>query len=97
MAVYPTGKEKWRISLKEHAWGQFIIFNAALGADDTLYVASYEKLFAIGSDGTLKWVKTIEGKYILGENLLIGADGTLYWIGVYRRNQNCMHSFLVQW
>ncbi|MGC5325067.1 PQQ-binding-like beta-propeller repeat protein [Brevibacillus sp. SYSU BS000544] len=84
-AILPSGKVKWKVSLKEHSWGRYVIFNAAIAAD-TLYVASYDKLYAIDLKGKLKWVNPIvEGKKanITGESLVISADGLIYWTGIY--------------
>jgi PKD repeat protein len=52
-----------------------------IGADGAIYIGSYDgKLYALNSDGTLKWAYTTGG-YIYGSPV-IGADGAIY-IGSY--------------
>ena len=66
-----------------------IYSSPAIGNDDTVYIASADnKLYAIKSDGTLKWAYTTD--HYITASPAVGSDGTIYigsWDGhVYAIN-----------
>jgi outer membrane protein assembly factor BamB len=71
-AVNPSGSQKWKFKA-----GQLIDCSPAIGADGTVYFASYDNyIYAVNPDGTEKW------KFETGNSIesspSIGADGTIY-------------------
>jgi len=69
-ALDPYGNLKWR-----YATGGGIWSSPALAADGTVYIASDSCLYAVGSNGVLKWSYKIGS---VTSSPAIGADGTVY-------------------
>ena len=64
--------------------------SAAIGADGTIYVGSWDgKLYAISPYGTLKWSYTTGGSVRSAPAL--GADGTVY-VGSEDKQALCQQS-----
>jgi outer membrane protein assembly factor BamB len=88
VAIYPDGKEKWRLKLDA---GIPAGTTPAISADGTIYlhangnegnIAAPEKLYAINPDGTIKWlwqnnVAAFVSDYI--SSPVIGNDGSIYF------------------
>jgi len=74
IAINPDGTKRWH-----YANGSNILMRPAIGADGTVYVASWDdNIRALDiTDGSLKWSRAT-GNWIECHPL-IGADGTLYF------------------
>jgi outer membrane protein assembly factor BamB len=74
-AVNPGGTEKWLLTIPSDGFES----SASIGADGTIYVGSNnDNLYAVNSDGTLKWMFTTGGDAEIFGSPAIGADGTIY-------------------
>lgn len=80
VALSADGTEHWRVQLPFHVYGGEYggegvtsMPEVLVGSRGDLYVATYEGVAAVTSDGSLLWQRTD-----LGPALAIGADGTLY-------------------
>jgi outer membrane protein assembly factor BamB len=72
-AIDPSGEEKW--NFVKNGW--FDMCTPAIGKDGTIYIGSREKnLYAMNSDGTIKWEFAAEGPIM--SSPAIGEDGTIY-------------------
>ena len=67
-ALNADGLEKWRFYSN-------YTYRLAVAADNTLYVGSYNKLYAVRADGSLKWSASAQGSV---STLALAEDGTLY-------------------
>jgi outer membrane protein assembly factor BamB len=68
-AINPDGSEKWRYDIGPPG------DSAAIGADGTVYIASYN-LFAFSEKGTNLWLTSTNS--FSGSSPVIGKDGTIY-------------------
>ena len=84
IAANPDGSIKW--NLKEVVNNMDVVSTPLVAADGTIYIGSgtSDKIYAVNSDGTLKWEFVTSGTvYTVGMN--IGLDGKIYFIsGLYR-------------
>ena len=76
-AVSSTGDVTWSFPTDGYA-----ISPAAIGADGTVYFASFSTLYAVHPTGTLSWSRAIGGYAV---SLTIGPTGRLY-AGTYQGN-----------
>lgn len=72
-AISPEGKEKWGLPLSGHGCGPITVSN-----DGTIYLFSSSTLFAVGSDGNLKWQTVFPGKGWLCTTPSVSDNGTIY-------------------
>ncbi len=77
-AIYPSGEQKWRYELSAGFLGYG---SPVLGSDGTVYLGTHKGLYAIRSDGTLKWPVFEEANPFNSLKLTIAADGTIYTQG----------------
>jgi outer membrane protein assembly factor BamB len=71
VALGADGSERWRYEV-----GSRLLFSPALSPDGTLYVGARNgNLYALNSDGSLKW-QTPRGA--VSSSVAVGADGTIY-------------------
>ncbi len=74
-----TGVLKWMFT--EVCDSVYCLFSSpAIGADGTIYVISLPNgnLYAINSDGTLKWIYDNQIVLVINSSMAIGTDGTIY-------------------
>ena len=75
-ALRPDGTEKWHVPVAK------LIYNPlAIGPDGTIYVLTHHgPLYAIDSDGDLKWTRNVEYVYGGGTygGVAIGPNGVIY-------------------
>ncbi|MCP4611571.1 MAG: PQQ-like beta-propeller repeat protein [Planctomycetes bacterium] len=64
-----SSKFKWRYQIDSRN-----LYGPVIGADDTIYVRGDKDLYAISSDGSLKWIKEDVGNVLPA----CGPDGTIY-------------------
>ena len=69
IAMNPDGSEKWRFEDLEFK-------GPAIGSDGSIYAGSYESLWAIDSNGTMKWQFVSDAS--MWTCPAIAADGTVY-------------------
>lgn len=74
-AVDPQGSVKWQFPDPTTVlWA--LTPSPAIGADGTVYIGTADLLYALNTDGTLRWTYTTSG--FVGASPVIGADGTIY-------------------
>jgi len=82
LAISQNGEKKWILSLNAGQVG-----GLAISKDGTIYVNTWNKLFAITSDGKIKWEREGGGSIEHNEDgellnsPVIGMDGVVYNIG----------------
>jgi len=80
VAVNPNGTHKW--TFKTNSVDEMSFNSPAIGNQGTIYFATENNiggyLYALNSDGTLKWRYTTEESRIIRASASIGADGTIY-------------------
>ena len=89
-AIYPeNGAIKWSFNLDDNE--DIRGSNPCISADGTIYFGTFggSKIYAVNSDGTLKWRKSIGGDIVSAP--AIGEDGTVY-IGD-GRDDGYLHAF----
>ncbi len=73
-AISPTGRLKWEFTAKKNYFT-----NPAVGGDGVVYVYSQDhSLYALNSDGTLKWKTGNVGSLTIGASATIASDGTIF-------------------
>jgi outer membrane protein assembly factor BamB len=73
-AISPNGRLKWEFTAKKNYFT-----NPAVGADGVVYVYSQDhSLYALNSNGTLKWRTGNVGSLTIGASATIASDGTIF-------------------
>jgi len=79
-ALSPDGGYKWRLHIENRG-----ITSPVIGRDGTIYLATkggwnQHKIFAISSQGTIKWINDTDFEVTSGlyDSLALGEDGTVY-------------------
>lgn len=83
-AIYPNGTNKWVFHEPYPIWSDsypdFRWSSPAIGSDGTIYIGSKDDsaggLYAINSDGTLKWIRGT----LVTTSPSIGNDDTIYYV-----------------
>jgi len=82
-ALTPSGTLKWRYDIQ--GVQNFFGIPVSIGSDGTIYYGKFRlsssnlyKLYAMNSDGNLKWTTDITQNTALYPSIAIGADGTVY-------------------
>jgi len=81
-AIDTNGISKWVFETdypRNRGGSWWDIGTPAIGADGTVYVATYEnRVLAINPDGSLKWSRDVPGRLIRNCSPIIAEDGTVY-------------------
>lgn len=78
--VSPSGSVSWKYNINPNALGMDIgLSTPAIGVDGTVYVAG-DRLYAINSDGTLRWTAFSSTYETMMNSPIIGNDGTIYFV-----------------
>lgn len=89
IAVTPDGKLKWTLDLGGFAAPynvSWIFSSPAVASDGTIYIGSetgmdptdINTIFALNSDGAVKWTYDVPGGRTIRSSPTIGSDGTIY-------------------
>jgi len=70
-AIYPNGTRKWQRDLDGN-----LVFQAALGPDNVIYIGTSKWFYSFYSNGTLRWISPME-KYFISRPT-ISDDGIIY-------------------
>lgn len=86
IAANPDGSIKW--NLEEVITNNMVDTTPLIAADGTIYFGggSINKLYAVNSDGTLKWEFTANG-FVYHVGINIGLDGTIYFVSGSWQNE----------
>jgi outer membrane protein assembly factor BamB len=78
--VSRNGDQLWRYDINPgRLTAQVGLSAPAIGADGTVYVGG-DKLYAVKSDGTLRWTFTGQYPESIRNAVAVGSDGTIYFV-----------------
>lgn len=76
-SLSPLGTLRWKIKLDGP-----IHTRPALYKDDTVYITSMNKVYAVDKNGKLKWTQPFSTRSLIYASVVIGDDGTVYVAGM---------------
>ncbi len=78
-AIKPDGLEKWSIQLTGSNTESGITIAPAVAEDGTIYTVASDILYALNSDGSVKWELALESNVEQYSSFALDDDGTIYF------------------